>query len=47
MAALAQKASNPKLKVLYLKKALRYDPTNSKYKNLLKIAQAELASEQK
>ena len=44
MASLAQKATKAKLKVLYLKKAVALDPKNPKYRNLLKIAQAELAS---
>jgi hypothetical protein len=45
MAALAQKANKAKLKVLYLQKAVKLDPTNSTYKSLLKSAEAELAAE--
>lgn len=45
MASLAQKANKAKLKVLYLQKAVKLDPGNSNYRNLLKIAEAELASE--
>jgi hypothetical protein len=45
MAALAQKATKAKLKVLYLQKAVKLDPGNPTYRNLLKIAEAELAAE--
>ncbi len=45
MAALAQKANKAKLKVLYLQKAVKLDPSNGTYKSLLKAAEAELAAE--
>lgn len=44
-AGLAQKAAKPKLKVLYLQKAVKLDPANQSYRNLLKIAESELAAE--
>ena len=44
-ASLGQKAPSAKLKVLYLRKAVEKDPGNSKYKQLLKDAEAELASQ--
>jgi len=45
MASLAQKANKAKLKVLYLQKAVKLDPSNGTYKSLLKAAEAELAAE--
>jgi hypothetical protein len=45
MASLAQKAAKAKLKVLYLQRAVKLDPGNPTYRNLLKIAEAELAAE--
>lgn len=44
-AALAQKASKAKLKVLYLQKALKLDPSNAAYKGQLKAAEEQLKSE--
>lgn len=45
LAALAQRAAKPALKVMYLKKALALDPNNAKLKELLRSAEAELAKE--
>ncbi len=45
LAALAQRAAKPALKVMYLKKALALDPNNGKLKELLRSAEAELAKE--
>jgi hypothetical protein len=47
MADLAQKSTNAKLKVLYLKKAVKADPKNAQYRSMLKIAKAELKAAQK
>ena len=44
-AALAQKASKAKLKVLYLQKALKLDPNNAGYKAQLKSAEEQLKTE--
>lgn len=44
-AALAQKASKAKLKVLYLQKALKLDPNNAGYKTQLKAAEEQLKAE--
>lgn len=44
-AALAQKATTAKLKVLYLRKAVDRDPSNGKFKQMLKDAEAELAAQ--
>ena len=41
-AARAQRTSNPRLKVLYLKRAIKNDPSNRRYRDLLKMAQAEV-----
>ena len=42
-ASFGQKAPSPKLRVLYLRKAIEKDPTNQAYKKMLNEAQAELA----
>jgi len=47
MASLAQKSTNAKLKVLYLKKAVKSDPKNAHYKRLLELARGELKAAQK
>ncbi len=44
-AALAQKASKAKLKVLYLQKAVKLDPANAGYKSQLKAADEQLKTE--
>lgn len=44
-AALAQKASKAKLKVLYLQKAIKLDPANAGYKAQLKSAEEQLKTE--
>ncbi len=44
-AALAQKASKAKLKVLYLQKAVKMDPGNAGYKAQLKAAEEQLKTE--
>lgn len=44
-AALAQKASKAKLKVLYLQKAVKLDPGNAGYKTQLKAAEEQLKTE--
>ncbi len=44
-AALAQKASKAKLKVLYLQKAIKLDPANAGYKAQLKAAEEQLKTE--
>ena len=44
-AALAQKASKAKLKVLYLQKAVKLDPGNGGYKSQLKVAEEQLKAE--
>ncbi len=44
-AALAQKASKAKLKVLYLQKAVKLDPANAGYKSQLKAAEEQLKTE--
>ncbi len=44
-AALAQKASKAKLKVLYLQKAVKLDPANAGYKTQLKSAEEQLKTE--
>lgn len=46
LAALAQRAAKPVLKVMYLKKALALDPNNAQLKELLRAAEAEQAKEQ-
>ncbi len=45
LAALAQRAAKPALKVMYMKKALALDPNNAKLKELLRSAETELAKE--
>lgn len=47
LASLAQRATKASLRVMYLKRAVGLDPGNGQLKELLRAAEADLASEQK